>query len=215
MAVHVEHCYIMHMGLMEKYMRKLHDEQAALRAEMGDVQAEVGGLRSKVQELSAKIDVQEETYVSATDQVREANEKIRGLYTADLAMLRDHVREQGSTFAKKLLDMYDQTVTTQTGLAGFQKTQTAFNAAQVEKLDGWMGALEGKVEKMLGDMDKRVHSNYDAIVEGLRDEHAFAVGKVQDVSRELQNEISNLQASTHARIHNVWEHVQRIGRKYI
>ena len=215
MAVHVEHCYIMHMGLMEKYMRKLHDEQTALRAEMGDVQAEVGGLRAKVQELSAKIDVQEETYVSATDQVREANEKIRGLYTADLAMLRDHVREQGSTFAKKLLDMYDQTVTTQTGLAGFQKTQTAFNAAQVEKLDGWMGALEGKVEKMLGDMDKRVHSNYDAIVEGLRDEHAFAVGKVQDVSRELQNEISNLQASTHARIHNVWEHVQRIGRKYI
>ena len=56
-----------------------------------------------------------------------------------------------------------------------------------------MSNIEQRLDVIAEDVSSKILSNYNTIVEGLRDEHNWVAGKLNDLQTELHTEVEDLQ----------------------
>ena len=79
-----------------------------------------------------------------------------------------------------MLNSYEEAVRTSRALGEFRQSQLEFNSSNLEKSGQWMANIEQRLDAIAEDVSSKILSN-NTIVEGLRDEHDWVAGKLNDL----------------------------------
>tara|TARA_B100001094_G_C18082469_1_gene745952 strand:+ start:530 stop:1270 length:741 start_codon:yes stop_codon:yes gene_type:complete len=212
---HNEHANQTHMEMLAHAMKDLTAQVGKLQTDVASLRSDVTSVQEEVRGLGEGLRRQESHVLTEFRNVKTTAEESWKTQRNDLSTLRDALEEQAKTFSTQMLNSYEDSVRTSRALQEFKEDQVEFNRSKLEKTGHWMTNIEQRIDTVAEDVSSKVLSNYNTIVEGLRDEHNWTAGKLNDLQTELHTEVGNCQAATHAKVMNIFEHVQNIGRKYI
>jgi len=212
---HNEQANQVHMEMLAHAVKELVGQVGKLQTDVVALRSDVTSMQGELKGLGEGLKRQEALAAKEFKNVKTTAKETSQTQKTDMATLRDALQEQAQTFSTQMLNSYEESVRTSRALGEFRQSQLEFNSSHLEKSGQWMANIEQRLDAIAEDVSSKILSNYNTIVEGLRDEHNWVAGKLNDLQTELHTEVGNCQAATHAKVMNIFEHVQNIGRKYI
>jgi outer membrane murein-binding lipoprotein Lpp len=212
---HNEQANQVHMEMLAHAVKDLVGQVGRLQTDVVALRSDVTSIQGELKGLGEGLKRQEDLAAKQFKNIKTAANETSQTQKTDMSTLRDALEEQAQTFSTQMLNSYEESVRTTRALGEFRQSQLEFNSSHLEKSGQWMSNIEQRLDVIAEDVSSKILSNYNTIVEGLRDEHNWVAGKLNDLQTELHTEVGNCQAATHAKVMNIFEHVQNIGRKYI
>lgn len=215
-GTHLQHSTTKHLKLFAEVLLKVKGEAEQtnrnLEAQRSITAATLARQKDQVLEELAEV---ERRLQKDMQRMRDDNAELRRRVDGELTVLRAAMDDQAKTYSAKLLEMFEEFKVLRKEFEEFRDEQEATLKALGERVDREVASCGERVEATRREVARIVADQHDAITTGLADVAEERLKLVKAEAQRLQNDVDDHRWASNAKMRNLWEHVQSIGKGYI